>query len=87
MSRSRITPTPTRLWRDSVTPANPFYDATVAEIYSGAVSNDNQLTASYQRRLTYGFTVQASYTWAHALDEISSVAFCRITPQPVRNIS
>jgi outer membrane receptor protein involved in Fe transport len=54
------------------TPANPFNYATVAEIYSGAVSNDNQLTASYQRRLTYGFTVQASYTWAHALDEISN---------------
>ena len=30
------------------------------------------LTASYQRRLTYGFTIQASYTWAHALDEISN---------------
>ena len=54
------------------TPANPYNYATVAEIYSGAVSNDNQLTASYQRRLTYGFTVQASYTWAHALDEISN---------------
>ena len=46
--------------------------AAVTEIYSGAVSNDNQLTTSYQRRLTYGFTVNASYTWAHALDEISN---------------
>ncbi len=46
--------------------------AGVTEVYSGAVSNDNQLTASYQRRLTYGFTIQASYTWAHALDEISN---------------
>ncbi len=54
------------------TPPNPYNFATVSEIYSGAVSNDNQLTASYQRRLTYGFTVQASYTWAHALDEISN---------------
>ena len=40
--------------------------------YSGAVSNDNQITTSYQRRLTYGFTIQASYTWGHALDEISN---------------
>ena len=55
-----------------VTPPNPLNFATVSEVYSGAVSNDNQLTASYQRRLTYGFTVQASYTWAHALDEISN---------------
>ncbi len=46
--------------------------STVTDVYSGAVSNDNQLTASYQRRLTYGFTVQASYTWAHAMDEISN---------------
>jgi outer membrane receptor protein involved in Fe transport len=44
----------------------------VTEVYSGAVSNDNQLTASYSRRLTYGFTIQASYTWAHAMDEISN---------------
>lgn len=53
-------------------PPNPYNFATVMEIYSGAVSNDNQLTASYQRRLTYGFSIQASYTWAHALDEISN---------------
>ena len=45
---------------------------TVSQWYSGAVSNDSQITASYQRRLTYGFTIQASYTWAHALDEISN---------------
>ncbi|HTV66281.1 MAG TPA: hypothetical protein VMD98_11785, partial [Bryocella sp.] len=49
--------------------------STVTEVYSGAVSNDNQLTASYQRRLTYGFTIQASYTWAHAFDEISNGGF------------
>jgi Carboxypeptidase regulatory-like domain len=53
------------------TPPNGNFSA-VTEIYSGAVSNDNQLTTSYQRRLTYGLTVQASYTWAHALDEISN---------------
>jgi hypothetical protein len=46
--------------------------STVAEVYSGAVSNFNGLTASYQRRLTYGFTVMASYTWSHSLDEVSN---------------
>ena len=46
--------------------------STVAEVYSGAVSNFNGLTASYQRRLTYGFTIQASYTWSHSLDEVSN---------------
>ena len=43
-----------------------------SKYYTGGVSNDNQITATYQRRLTYGFTIQASYTWAHALDEISN---------------
>ncbi len=46
--------------------------ASVAEVYSGAVSNFNGLTASYTRRMTYGFTVQASYTWSHSLDEVSN---------------
>ena len=50
---------------------NPNFNG-VSQVYSGAVSNDSGLTASYQRRLTYGFTIQASYTWAHAMDEISN---------------
>ena len=55
-------------------PVNPLSNnfATAAEVYSGAVSNYNGLTASYQRRMTYGFTVQASYTWSHAMDEVSN---------------
>ena len=55
-------------------PALPYSGnfGAVTDVYSGAVSNDNQLTASYQRRLTYGFTISASYTWAHAMDEISN---------------
>jgi hypothetical protein len=53
------------------TPASGNY-TTVAEWYSGGVSNFNGLTASYNQRLTYGFTVQASYTWSHALDEVSN---------------
>ena len=46
--------------------------ATVAEVYSGAVSNFNGLTASYQRRMTYGFTLSASYTWSHSMDDVSN---------------
>ncbi len=55
-------------------PVTPYSGnfANVAEVYSGAVSNFNGLTASYQRRMTYGFTVQASYTWSHSMDEISN---------------
>jgi hypothetical protein len=39
---------------------------------SGAVSNNNELTATYTRRMTAGFVINANYTWAHALDEISN---------------
>jgi len=48
--------------------------ANVQQYSSGAVSNYNGLTASFSQRLTYGFTVQASYSWSHALDEVSGVA-------------
>ena len=51
-------------------PTNVF--TTVAQYTSGAISNYNGITASYSQRLTYGFTVQASYTWSHAMDEISN---------------
>ena len=36
------------------------------------MSNYNGLTASYNQRVTYGFSVQANYTWSHAMDEVSN---------------
>ena len=45
--------------------------STVTEIGSAGVSNYNGLTASFTRRTT-NLTVQANYTWSHALDEISN---------------
>jgi hypothetical protein len=42
------------------------------EWYSGAVSNNNEMTATYSRRMSAGFVINANYTWAHALDEISN---------------
>lgn len=45
--------------------------STVTEIRSEGVSNYNGLTASFTRRTT-NLTVQANYTWSHALDEISN---------------
>ena len=44
----------------------------VQEYSSAGVSNYNGLTASFNQRVTYGFTVQASYTWSHAIDEVSN---------------
>jgi hypothetical protein len=45
--------------------------STVTEIGSEGVSNYNGLTASFTRRTTNS-TVQANYTWSHALDEVSN---------------
>lgn len=46
--------------------------STFNQIYSGAVSSYNGLTATYNQRVTYGFTVQFNYTWSHAIDEVSN---------------
>ncbi len=46
--------------------------AAVTQYTSGAVSNYNGLTATFTQRLTYGFSIQANYTWSHAMDEISN---------------
>ncbi len=46
--------------------------STVQQYTSSAVSNYNGLTATFNQRVTYGFTVQASYTWSHAMDEVSN---------------
>ncbi len=51
-------------------PTNVF--STVQQYTSSAVSNYNGMTATFSQRLTYGFTVQANYTWSHAMDEVSN---------------
>jgi hypothetical protein len=45
---------------------------TVQQYTSAGISNYNGMTASISQRMTYGFTVQASYTWSHAMDEVSN---------------
>ena len=49
---------------------SPF--GVVQQYSSAGVSNYNGLTAAYNQRVTYGFSVQASYTWGHTLDEVSN---------------
>jgi hypothetical protein len=51
-------------------PTNVF--TAVSQYTSGAISNYNGITATYTQRMSYGFTVQANYTWSHAMDEISN---------------
>ncbi len=55
-------------------PTTPYSGnyATVGQWSSSAVSNFNGLTGSFSQRMTEGFTVNASYTWSHAMDEISN---------------
>jgi Carboxypeptidase regulatory-like domain len=45
---------------------------TFTEWNSGAVSNNNGMTATYTRRMGAGFVLNANFTWAHTLDEISN---------------
>lgn len=45
---------------------------TIQQYSTSAVSNSNGLTGTFQGRFGHGFTAQASYTWSHALDEISN---------------
>jgi hypothetical protein len=54
----------------TVAPTNVF--TTVAQYTSSAVSNYNGLTATVSQRVTYGFSVQANYTWSHAMDDVSN---------------
>ena len=53
--------------------ARPYASFGTVEQYStNALANYNGLTAVFNQRMTYGFTIQASYTWSHANDEISN---------------
>jgi outer membrane receptor protein involved in Fe transport len=45
---------------------------TVSQYTSAGTSGYNGLTATFNQRISYGFTVQASYTWSHTLDDVSN---------------
>jgi hypothetical protein len=64
---------PSQIYGGTFPTTAPAGDFAVTEQYeSTAVSNYNGITASYNQRVMYGFSVQASYTWSHTLDEISN---------------
>jgi hypothetical protein len=52
-------------------PPNPAL-GTVTQYLSAGSSNYNGLTLSLQRRLAAGLTFNFSYTWSHALDDVSN---------------
>jgi hypothetical protein len=45
---------------------------TVSQYTPSGVSNYNGITASFNQRLVYGFSIQANYTWSHTIDEVSN---------------
>jgi Carboxypeptidase regulatory-like domain len=49
--------------------------STITEVGNYGVSNYNGLVASYTRRVSNSFQAQASFTWSHALDDISNGGF------------
>lgn len=49
--------------------------STVTEVGNYGVSNYNGLTASFTRRVSSSFQLQASFTWSHALDDVSNGGF------------
>jgi hypothetical protein len=49
--------------------------STVSEASNPGVSNYNGLTVEFTRHMSNSLQVQASYTWSHALDDISNGGF------------
>ncbi|HTT24943.1 MAG TPA: carboxypeptidase regulatory-like domain-containing protein [Candidatus Sulfotelmatobacter sp.] len=49
--------------------------STITEVGNYGVSNYNGLTVSFTRRVSNAFQLQASYTWSHALDDVSNGGF------------
>lgn len=49
--------------------------STVSEASNPGVSNYNGLTVEFTRHMSKSLQVQASYTWSHALDDISNGGF------------
>ena len=46
--------------------------ATVQQYSSSGISNYNGVTASVAMRQTHGLSLQFSYTWSHAMDDVSN---------------
>jgi hypothetical protein len=48
---------------------------TITEVSNPGVSNYHGLTASFARQVNTAFQVRASFTWSHAMDDISNGGF------------
>ena len=57
-------------------PANPALGP-VYQYFSAGSANYNGLTISLQRRVSNSFTYSLSYTWSHALDDVSNGGYLK----------
>jgi hypothetical protein len=53
------------------TASDPRFSA-VTQLTNGGISNYNGLSVQFRRTLSNGFTGEASYSWSHALDDVSN---------------
>jgi hypothetical protein len=65
---------PAKVCDNSVFPpnCNEVFDTAINELRSDGYSNYNSLQASWQKNFSHGLQFQASYTYAHAMDDASS---------------
>ncbi len=74
-SLSATGPAPTAfLGLPTTGPTDPRF-STVSEVGNYGVSNYEGLVASFTRRVSTSFQLQANFTWSHALDDISNGGF------------
>jgi hypothetical protein len=55
-------------------PSDPRFSS-LTEVSNPGVSNYNGLTAEFSRHVSRSLQIQASYTWSHALDDVSNGGF------------
>jgi hypothetical protein len=65
---------PAKICDNSVFPpnCNGVFDTAINQLRSDGYSNYNSLQVSWQKNFSHGFQFQASYTYAHAMDDASS---------------
>ena len=67
---------PVKVCDNSVFPpnCNPVFDTAIDELRSDGYSNYNSLQAHWEKHFSHGLQFEASYTYAHALDDASSAS-------------
>jgi hypothetical protein len=67
---------PAKMCDDSVFPpnCNGVFDTGIDQLHTDGFSNYNSLQAHLEKTFSHGLQFEASYTYAHALDDASSAA-------------